>query len=57
MISMTTIIDPCIYCGDSTAFGSTYADGSLIGKFVNRVPADREDEFTGEYFDGYACAE
>ena len=37
---MTTTNDPCIYCGDPTAFGST-----------------REDEETGEYKDGYACAE
>ena len=55
---MTTITnDPCIYCGDPTAFGSTYKDGSLVGKFVNRIPADTEDEETGEYKDGYACAE
>mgnify|MGYP000005706854 FL=1 len=58
MTSMTTnIFDPCIYCGDFTAFGSVREDGSLIGKFVNRIPADREDEETGEYLDGYACAE
>jgi len=55
---MTTITnDPCIYCGDPTAFGSTHEDGSLVGKFVNRIPADTEDEETGEYKDGYACAE
>jgi len=54
---MMTIADPCIYCGDSTAFGSTREDGTLIGKFVNRIPADREDEETGEHLDGYACAE
>ena len=53
----TTTNDPCIYCGDPTAFGSTREDGTLVGKFVNRIPADREDEETGEYFDGYACGE
>lgn len=43
------MIDNCIYCGMSTAFGS--------GRFVNRIPADRELYETGEYLDGYACAE
>ena len=43
------VIDPCIYCGLSTAFGS--------GRFVNRIPADRENYETGEYLDGFACAE
>jgi hypothetical protein len=56
-IVTTNIFDPCIYCGDFTAFGSVREDGTLIGKFVNRIPADREDEETGEYKDGYACAE
>lgn len=49
-------IDPCIYCGESTAFGATRPDGTLIGKFVNRIGADRIDE-QDEYLDGYACAE
>jgi len=58
MTSMTTnIFDPCIYCGDFTAFGSVREDGTLIGKFVNRIPADTTDEETGEYKDGYSCAE
>lgn len=39
--------DPCIYCGESTAFGAHRADGSIIGKFVNRIPVD----------DGWGCAE
>lgn len=29
---ITKTIDPCVYCGFSTAFGS--------GKFVNRIPVD-----------------
>lgn len=52
---MTT--DLCIYCGESTALGARREDGSLIGKFVNRIPADRDDYETGEYKDGWACAE
>lgn len=44
---MMTIIDPCTYCGESTAFGATRSDGSLIGKFINRIPVD----------DGWGCAE
>ena len=54
---MTTITDPCIYCGESTAFGATRKDGSLIGKFVNRIPAEYEDYETREFMEGYACAE
>ena len=52
-----TIIDPCIHCGKSTAFGS--------GRFVNRIPADADYESKdedgnvvykdGEYRDGYSC--
>ena len=53
----TNIFDPCIYCGDFTAFGSVREDGSLVGKFINRIPADTTDEETGEYKDGWACAE
>jgi hypothetical protein len=40
--------DPCVYCGESTAFGS--------GLFVNRVPGDHTTE-DGEYRDGYWCVE
>ena len=46
---MTT--DNCVYCGESTAFGATREDGSLIGKFINRIPVDN-----GEW-DGWGCAE
>jgi hypothetical protein len=42
------VIDPCLDCGLSTAFGS--------GRFVDRIPADREDYETGEYRDGFLCA-
>ena len=42
---MTT--ETCVYCGESTEFGATRADGTLIGKFVNRIPID----------DGWGCAE
>lgn len=38
-----TIIDPCFYCGESTAFG--------YGKFINRIGYVDND------FDGWACAE
>ena len=34
--STKTVKDPCIWCEQSTAFGS--------GRFVNRIPADRDDE-------------
>lgn len=34
-------VEPCIYCGRSTAFGTGF------GLFVNRIPAD----------DGWACAD
>lgn len=46
-----TTNDNCVYCGESTAFGATRADGSLIGKFINRIPVDN-----GEW-DGWGCAE
>lgn len=42
-----TTNDNCVYCGESTDFGATRADGSLIGKFINRIPVD----------DGWGCAE
>jgi hypothetical protein len=42
-----TVKDPCIWCGESTAFG--------LGRFVNRIPADRDDEEAT--IDGWACAE
>lgn len=48
---MITITDNCVYCGESTAFGAKREDGSLIGKFVNRIPVDN-----GEW-DGWGCAE
>lgn len=38
---MMTIVDPCVHCGRSTAFGS----GN--GLFVNRIPVD----------EGWGCAE
>ena len=56
-IVTTSIFDPCIYCGDFTAFGSVREDGSLVGKFVNRIPATSWDEETDEHLDGYACGE
>lgn len=43
--------DACVYCGDPTSFGAVRDDGSLVGKFVNRLPVFTEDG------DGYACAE
>ena len=43
--------DNCVYCGESTALGALRTDGSLIGKFINRIPVD-----TGEV-DGWGCAE
>ena len=42
-------VDPCIYCGHSTAFGS--------GRFVNRIPGDTDDGYGGVYRTGFACAE
>ena len=47
VLSLHKPVDPCLYCGESTALGAKRADGSLICKFVNRIPAD----------DGWACAE
>lgn len=43
------IVDPCVRCGQETAYGS--------GRFVNRIPGDHVDEETGEVRDGYMCAE
>ena len=37
----------CVYCGESTEFGAVRSDGSLIGKFINRIPVD----------DGWGCPE
>jgi hypothetical protein len=45
---MMTLTDPCVYCGESTTLGATRPDGSLILKFINRVPYD---------LDGFACGE
>ena len=42
------VIDPCIECGHSTAFGS--------GRFVNRVPGDTEEGYGGVYRTGFICA-
>lgn len=39
--------DLCVYCGESTAFGARREDGSLVLKFVNRIPVDG----------GWGCAE
>jgi len=41
--------DNCVFCGESTAFGS--------GRFVNRIGADHHDEETGEHRDGFACSD
>lgn len=41
----------CVYCGESTEFGAVRSDGTLIGKFVNRIPVDTGD------IDGWGCAE
>lgn len=46
-----TTNDNCVYCGESTAFGATREDGSLIGKFINRIPVDNGES------DGWGCAE
>ena len=45
------VLDPCVYCGESTAFGS--------GRFVNRTPADADGDssYSGKYEDGYACSD
>lgn len=37
-------VDPCVHCGESTAFGS--------GRFVNRISSDCEN---GNF--GFACAD
>ena len=42
------IVDPCIYCNKSTAFGS--------GLFVDRIPANRLCEDTNRLIEGYECA-
>lgn len=39
------IIDPCVHCGESTAFGH--------GKFVNRIPCD--DGWGCAECSGYEC--
>jgi|694.fasta_scaffold91753_2 hypothetical protein len=44
---MTTLLEPCIYCGESTAMGD--------GKFVNRIPAD--DGWACADCAGYECDE
>ena len=39
----------CLWCGEDTSFGS--------GRFVNRIPASRQDGIDDEYRDGFQCAE
>lgn len=39
--------DPCVYCGESTAFG--------FGRFVNRIPVD--DGWGCAECSGFACVE
>ena len=46
----TVVVDPCVYCGRSTAFGAGF------GLFVNRIGGDFMNE-EGETIDGWACAE
>lgn len=41
------VVDPCIYCGESTAFGS--------GNFVNRISGSWMND-AGEEMEGWACA-
>tara|TARA_Y100000385_G_C12786673_1_gene505846 strand:- start:244 stop:573 length:330 start_codon:yes stop_codon:yes gene_type:complete len=44
------IVDPCVYCGESTSFGT--------GRFVNRITVDDEDGNLGwgcEECSGYEC--
>jgi hypothetical protein len=41
------VIDPCYYCGESTAFG--------FGRFVNRLPV--EDGWGCAECSGFACDE
>lgn len=45
------VVDPCVWCGRSTAFGS----GN--GLFVNRIGADRQEGENADYIDGWACPE
>ena len=49
IVEQEGVVEPCVYCGRSTAIGS--------GLFVNRIGADRDDFYSGAYIDGYACAE
>lgn len=42
---MSKVIDPCYYCGESTAFGS--------GRFVNRLPV--EDGWGCAECSGFCC--
>ena len=43
--TVTASIDPCVYCGNSTAFGS--------GRFVNRIPV--EEGWGCADCSGYEC--
>jgi hypothetical protein len=42
---MSKVKDPCVYCGNSTAFG--------FGRFVNRLPVD--DGWGCAECSGFAC--
>jgi hypothetical protein len=44
---MAEVIDPCVYCGESTAFG--------FGRFVNRLPVD--DGWGCAECSGFMCDE
>tara|TARA_R100001510_G_scaffold56568_1_gene62399 strand:- start:1557 stop:1961 length:405 start_codon:yes stop_codon:yes gene_type:complete len=39
----------CLWCREDTSFGT--------GKFVNRIPASRQDSIDDEYETGYQCAD
>jgi len=41
--------DLCLWCREDTSFGS--------GKFVNRIPADRQDSIDEKYESGFMCAD
>jgi|DEB0MinimDraft_4_1074332.scaffolds.fasta_scaffold209602_1 hypothetical protein len=39
----------CLWCREDTSFGT--------GKFVNRIPASKQDSIDDEYETGYQCAD
>lgn len=45
----TVVVDPCVYCGRSTAFGAGF------GLFVNRLPVD--DDWSCAECAGFECDE